>query len=108
MQKMPTITIYKDGQKVREHVAAEGGLKAVSAVSTCFFLLSACCMIYKLDEEVNHLHAKSGHLTPQHFCDGLSLSGTACRSVTWSGSMLRRRAKNPERGHATMSGIGDA
>ena len=29
---MPTITIYKDGEKVREHVAAEGGLKAVGAV----------------------------------------------------------------------------
>ncbi|KAK9788297.1 hypothetical protein WJX73_004704 [Symbiochloris irregularis] len=32
IRKMPTITIYKDGQKVREHIAAEGGLKAVTAI----------------------------------------------------------------------------
>lgn len=32
IKKMPTITIYKDGQKVREHIAAEGGLKAIAAI----------------------------------------------------------------------------
>lgn len=47
MQKMPTITIYKDGQKVREHIAAEGGLKAIAAVRLLIALLvdSKCHML---------------------------------------------------------------
>ena len=35
LQKMPTIVVYKDGEKVAEHIAAEGGPDAVDKVRDC-------------------------------------------------------------------------
>lgn len=35
LQKMPTIVVYKDGEKVAEHIAAEGGPDAVDKVRRC-------------------------------------------------------------------------
>ena len=35
LQKMPTIVVYKDGEKVAEHIAAEGGPDAVDKVRGC-------------------------------------------------------------------------
>eukprot|EP00891_Asterochloris_glomerata_P010012 jgi/Astpho2/10012/e_gw1.00153.74.1_t len=35
IRKMPTIVVYKDGEKVAEHIAAEGGPDAVDKVRRC-------------------------------------------------------------------------